>query len=229
VDHFLDRTQIVGVVADVRNSGGTAEDDPEYYIPRMHRVNSWIYVYPDELRHGAAIVRTAMAPAAAQSALRNVFAGLDPSLPVDIQTLSESTARLAVRPRFNAALFGLFGVIGLALAAFGLYGVLTFLGAQRTREIGIRMALGATPAAVSRLVVVGAARWLAIGLAAGLALSLAVSRALNALLLGVSGRDPTAWLSAAAVLLMAALAAAWLPARRASRVDPMVALRHDRI
>ncbi|HEV2447966.1 MAG TPA: FtsX-like permease family protein, partial [Candidatus Sulfopaludibacter sp.] len=170
---------------------------------------------------------SALAPAAAERALRDAIAGLDASLPVNIQTLSESTARLAVRPRFNAALFGLFAAIGLALAAFGLYGVLAFLVARRTREIGVRMALGATPAAVSRLVVFSAGRWLAVGLAAGLALSLAVSRGLGALLLGISGRDPAAWIGAAAVLLTAALAAAWLPARRAAQVDPMVALRHE--
>lgn len=229
IGHYLDRerTPIVGVVADVRNSGGTAGDDPEYYLPRVHRAVYWIYGAPDELRHGAAIVRTALAPAAAERVLRDTIAGLDASLPVEITTLGESTARLATRPRFNAALFGLFAAIGLGLAAFGLYGVLAFLVAQRTREIGVRMALGATPGAVSRLVLGNAARWLAAGALGGAALSLAVARALGAILLGVSGRDPAAWVGAAAVLLLAALAAAWLPARRAARVDPMEALRHE--
>ncbi len=225
--HFLDGAQIVGVVADVRNSGGTAEDDPEYYMPRVHRAVYWIYGAPDELRHGVAIIRTPLAPDAAARTLRDAIAGLDASLPVEIHTLSESAARLSVRPRFNAALFGLFASVGLALAAFGLYGVLAFLVAQRTREIGVRMALGATPAAVSRLVLSSAARWLGVGLAVGLALSMAVARAMHGLLLGVSGGDPAAWMGAAAILLTAALAAAWLPARRAARVDPMVALRHE--
>jgi predicted permease len=225
--HRLDDTPIVGIVADVRNSGGTAEDDPEYYLPRVHRPVHWIYGAPGALRQGAAIVRTPLAPAAAARALRDAIAGLDPSLPLEIHTLRESTARLAVRPRFNAALFGLFAAIGLALAAFGLYGVLAFLVARRTREIGVRMALGATPSSVSRLVLGSAARWLAAGLLAGLALSLALARALRGLLLGISGGDPAAWIFAATVLFIAALAAAWLPARRAALVDPMVALRHE--
>ena len=227
IGHFLDGAQIVGVVADVRNSGGTDGDDPEYYMPRLHLTNTWIYAAPDELRRASAIVRTPLAADAAGRGLRDAIAAVDASLPVDIQTLTESVARLSVRPRFNAALFGLFAAVGLALAAFGLYGVLAFLVAQRTREIGVRMALGASPAAVSRLVLTGAARWLAIGLAAGLGLSLAVARAMHSLLLGVPGSDPTAWAGAAFVLLTAALAAAWLPARRAARVDPMVALRHE--
>lgn len=102
-----------------------------------------------------------------------------------------------------------------------------FLVAQRTRETGVPMALGATPAAVSRPVQGNAALWLTGGAAAGAALSLAVSRALGAILLGVSGRNPAAWMGAAARLLLSALAAAWLPARRAARVDPMEALRHE--
>ena len=184
-------------------------------------------MYPDELRHGAAIVRTPLAPAAARARCATLSPASIPSLPVEIQTLSESTARLSVRPRFNAALFGLFAVVGLALAAFGLYGVLAFLVAQRTREIGVRMALGATPAAVSRLVLASAARWLAsrAGRWTG-ALAGGVARDARAVA-GRLGPRSHGLAGAAAVLLMAALAAAWLPARRAARVDPMVALRHE--
>ena len=200
IGHYLDRERIpmAGVVADVRNSGGTAGDDPEYYLPRVHRAGHWIYGAQDESRHGAAIV------------LRDTIAALDASLPVAIATLGESAPRLAARPRSNAALFGLFAAIRLESAAFGLYGVLAFLVAQRTREIGVRMALRATPGTVPRLVLGNAARWLAIGAAGGAVLSLAVSRSLSKILLGVSGRDPAAWLGAAAALS----AAAWLPARR---------------
>jgi ABC-type antimicrobial peptide transport system permease subunit len=124
-------------------------------------------------------------------------------------------------------LFGLFALIGLALAAVGLYAALRFLVVQRTSEIGLRMALGATPAAILRAVLASVGLWLGVGFIVGLALSLTVARLIHALLFGVSERDPIAWTLSAAVLLFAALAAAWLPLRRATSIDPMVALRHE--
>jgi putative ABC transport system permease protein len=124
-------------------------------------------------------------------------------------------------------LLGLFAAIGLALAAFGLYGVLRFLVTQRTREIGIRMAIGATPAAIGRMVLASAGRWLAAGLLFGLVLSAAIARGLQSLLLGVSAADPLAWLLAVGLLAVSAFAAAWFPSRHAASVDPMEALRHE--
>ncbi len=211
----------------VRNSGGTAPDDPEYYVPRSHAADAGIYAAPNELRRMAAIVRTPMAPDAAARVLRQTVAAMDAALPVEIATLAQSTAHMAVRPRFAATLLALFAAIGLALAAFGLYGVLGFVVAQRTREIGVRMALGATPGAIGRMVLGSAGRWLALGLVCGLGLSVAVSRALGALLLGVSAADPVAWAAAAGVLMAVAFLAAWFPSRRAARVDPMETLRQE--
>ncbi len=231
--HFLgiqglpERAPIVGVAENVRNSGGTAPDDPEYYVPRSHAADAGIYAAPNELRRMAAIVRTPMAPDAAARVLRQTVAAMDAALPVDIATLAQSTAHMAVRPRFAATLLALFAAIGLALAAFGLYGVLGFVVAQRTREIGVRMALGATPGAIGRMVLGSAGRWLALGLVCGLGLSVAVSRALGALLLGVSAADPVAWAAAAGVLVAVAFLAAWFPSRRAARVDPMETLRQE--
>jgi predicted permease len=222
-----DSARIVGVAENVRNSGGTAADDPEYYVPRVHAANSSIYGAPDELRRMAVIVRTSLASDAAARALRQTIGALDPAIPVEMATLAQTTSRLAVRPRFNALLLALFAAIGLALAAFGLYGVLGFLVAQRTREIGIRMAIGATPGHIGRMVLASAGRWLALGLICGLGLSAAVSRGLASLLLGVSSGDPLAWLLAVGLLLAAAFAAAWFPSRRAASVDPMDALRHE--
>ena len=233
LDHFLglanpqDVARIVGVAEDVRNSGGTAPDDPEYYVPRVRLATASIYAAPDELRRMAAIVRTPLDSGAAARLLRQTIGAMDPAIPVEIATLSESTARLAVRPRFNALLLGLFAAIGLALAAFGLYGVLRFLVTQRTREIGIRMAIGATPAAIGRMVLASAGRWLAAGLLFGLVLSAAIARGLQSLLLGVSAADPLAWLLAVGLLAVSAFAAAWFPSRRAASVDPMEALRHE--
>jgi putative ABC transport system permease protein len=222
-----DTARIVGVAENVRNSGGTDPDDLEYYVPRLHSAAASIYNAPDELRRMALIVRTPLAADAAARAIRQAVAGLDGSVPVQIATLSESTGLLAVRPRFNAMLLALFAAIGLALAAFGLYGVMGFLVAQRTREIGVRMALGATPGNLMRMVLGGAARWLLLGLICGGLVSAALSRGLESLLLGVRSSDPLAWCLAAGVLLAAAGSAAWMPARRAACVDPMEALRQE--
>ncbi len=219
--------RIVGIAENVRNSGGTNADDPEYYTPRPHAATAPIWSAPNELRRMTAIVRTPLAADAAARTLRQTVGTIDAAIPVEIATLAQSTARLSARPRFNAMLLGLFALMGLALAAFGLYGVLGFLVTQRTREIGLRMALGATPGGIGRLVMVDAGRWLAAGLLCGLALSTAMARALGSLLLGVPAADPATWASAAGLLLISAVAAAWLPARRAARVDPMEALRHE--
>jgi putative ABC transport system permease protein len=227
IGHSIESSQIVGIAANVRNSGGTAPDDPEYYVPRSRKVGAFIYSYPDELRRASVIARTPLAPQAAAQVLRDAIAGLDSSLPVNIETLGESVARLSARPRFSATLFGLFALIGLALAAAGLYAALRFLVVQRTSEIGLRMALGATPAAILRAVLTNVGLWLGLGLIVGLALSLTVARLIHALLFGLSERDPIAWTLSAAVLLFAALAAAWFPLRHATSIDPMSALRHE--
>jgi ABC-type antimicrobial peptide transport system permease subunit len=159
--------------------------------------------------------------------VRATAAALDPTLPVNIETLNQRVGRLAERPRFNALLLGLFAGMGLTLAAIGLYGVMSFLVAQRTREIGVRMALGATPGAVARLVLAHAARWTVAGAVLGAIGSLWAARLLDALLFHVSARDPWTLIAAIAVLLGTALAAAWIPSRRAARVDPMQALRQE--
>jgi len=227
VGHSVNGVEIVGVAGDVRNSGGTANDDSEYYVPRSHAADAVIYGYPDELRRLVAIVRTPLAPEAASPAIRSVVAALDGTLPVRIETMAESTGRLSVRPRFNAMLLALFAVIALVLSALGVYGLLGFLVAQRTREIGVRVALGATPMSIFYTVLRTAVRWLAAGVGCGLVLSIVMSRAIGSLLYGVPKLDPAAWLLAVAVLVGGALAAAWRPCWRAVRVDPVEALRHQ--
>jgi len=227
VGHFIGSAQIVGTVADVRNSGGTARDDPEYYVPRSHTADAPIYRAPDELRRIVAIVRTPLAAEFASRAIRDTVAQIDASAPVQIETLREGANRLAVRPRFNAMLLSVFAMLGLLLSAFGIYGVLGLLVTQRTREIGVRIALGATPRDVAGLVLGNAMRWLAAGLFLGLVLSIVVSHALNSMLYGMTAYDPAAWAAASAVLVVTALAAAWQPSRRAARVDPLEALRHE--
>jgi putative ABC transport system permease protein len=141
--------------------------------------------------------------------------------------MNQRVSKLAQRPRFNAALLGLFAGMGVLLAVIGLYGVIAFLVAQRTQEIGIRMALGATPAAITKLVLGHAARWTLVGACAGVAGSFVAHRWLKALLFHVPEQDLLALGIALALLLGAALVAAWIPSRRASRVDPLIALRQE--
>ena len=152
---------------------------------------------------------------------------MDASLPVTIDTMQTRVDRLSERPRFLAALTGLFAVFGLLLAAVGLYGVLSFLVAQRTREIGVRMALGATPGGIALMMQRQAGKWTAAGIAVGLAGSAAVMRLAQGALFHVSPYDPSSLAAAIALLAGVAALAAWLPARRASGVDPAASLRDD--
>jgi len=211
---------VVGVAEDVKNNGLLDASDPEFYVPRKHS--------PEGVGFGAtAIVRSAGSPGAMAPWVRSQIATLDPALPVAIDRMEQRIGKLAERPRFNAVLLGLFAGVGLLLAAVGLYGVISFLVTQRTGEIGIRMALGATPADVRGLVLRHAAAWTAGGAVVGIAGSLAVARLLDRLLFHVSSKDPWTLAAACAILFAIALAAAWIPSRRASRVDPMQALRGE--
>jgi ABC-type lipoprotein release transport system permease subunit len=135
--------------------------------------------------------------------------------------------RLAERPRFNASLLLLFAVIGVLLAAAGIYGLVSLLVSQRTQEIAIHIALGANPSAVARKMVLQACRWIALGATAGIVCALAVARWVNALLFGIKPNDPATLAEAALALLALGIIAAYIPARRAAKVDPMVALRYE--
>jgi ABC-type antimicrobial peptide transport system permease subunit len=168
-----------------------------------------------------------MDPRAMATRVRAEVAGLDPTVPVDIETMRQHVGRLAERPRFNAVLLGIFAGMGLLLAAIGLYGVVSFLVAQRTQEIGVRMALGATPGAIARQVLEQAARWTAAGAVLGVLGSLVTLRLLQAMLFQVSWKDPWTLAAALVVLLGVALVAAWIPSLRAARVDPVQALRRE--
>jgi ABC-type antimicrobial peptide transport system permease subunit len=156
-----------------------------------------------------------------------VIASLDPTLPVEMQTMQQRLRKITERPRFNAVLLSAFAATGVLLAALGLFGVMSFLVAQRTREIGVRMALGATPQRIVSLTLRYAARCTAAGLLVGLAGSIAAARSLRSLLFQVEPADPS--VVAGAVLLLAAvsLIAAAGPAYRASCLDPMETLRQE--
>jgi putative ABC transport system permease protein len=218
---------IVGIAGNVLNAGLNASSDPEYYIPRKHVVPS----APTEQslsgisRRASLILRSPMDPEGISQWIRSEVAALDPTLPVALETMPKRVSQLAARPRFNTWLLSLFSVFALCLSALGLYGVMAFLVAQRTPEIGVRMALGATPGIIAKLVLFEAVRWMSVGVAFGLLGSWFAARWLNSLLFRVSARDPLSLGVTPLVLIVVTLAAAWVPSRRAAKVDPMVALR----
>jgi ABC-type antimicrobial peptide transport system permease subunit len=193
---------------------------------RHHSDNDIVFNYPDSQRVSV-VVRSAIAGPTLEQELRQTIAGLDPTLPVELSTLARNVSKMAERPRFSAALLSLFALIGLLLTAFGIYGVVSLLVNQRTQEIGIRMALGATPSQVVGIVVWQASLWIGVGAAAGIMGSLVVARWIGSMLFGVRPNDPVTLAAAAGALVLVAVIAAWIPARRTAKVDPMVALRYE--
>lgn len=211
---------VVGVAADVKNNGPEENADPEFYIP-------WKQEQIEDLSTGNVIVRTPLPPDGIAGWLRAEVTNLDSTQPVTIETMTQRVAKLAARPRFNAFLLTLFALMGIAMAAVGVYGVVGFLVAQTTREIGVRMALGATPGAILKMVLGNVARWTFAGALAGLVGSWFAARLLGALLFEVRAHDPALLVVVLTVQVAIAFFAAWLPARRAMRVDPIVALRYE--
>ena len=217
VGHWL---TVIGIVGNVKNTGLAPREDPEFYVVRSHSVEAagW---------SASAVLRGAIEPGTLAGAVRAQIATLDATLPVQIDTLSQRVSKLAERPRFSAVLLAIFAGIGLLLAAIGLYGVISYLILRRTQEFGVRMALGATPSAIARLVLGQAGRWAAAGSVMGIAGSLIAVRLLRSMLFGVSAKDPSSLIAAVCLLFAIALLAAWLPAHRAARVDPIKALRME--
>jgi predicted permease len=218
---------VIGVAADVKNGGLAAAPDPEYYVVRHHAAAAGDDPRGQVDPHAYIIVRTPMKPAAMAQWVRAEVAGLDPTLPVQMDTMEQRVSQMEARPRFDAALLGLFAALGVLLAAIGIYGVIAFLVTQRTQEIGVRMALGARRGDVLRLVAGKGLGLVAAGGGAGMAAALALSRLLRGLLFGVGPYDAAALCAAAGLLFAVAVLAICIPARAATRIDPMVALRWE--
>jgi len=220
---------VVGVAADVKNLGPMLASEPEYYILRRHvpDATSQMQEPPLGWRQAKVAIRTSVNPKVMAGWIQREFAALDPALPVSIGSMQRRVGRLVDRPRFNALLLTLFAGMGVLLAAVGLYGVMAFLVGQRTQEIGVRMALGATPGVITKLVLSRAAGWTLAGMLVGLVGSLFATRAIQSMLFDVSARDPWTFMVVLPVLLLIALSAASIPMLRAARVDPMTALRHE--
>jgi predicted permease len=211
---------VAAVAADVKNAGLTGEDKPEFYRLRRNLPEEWT----DD---STMVLKSALSPAAATPWIRSQIAQIDSTVPVEIETLSQSVSRLADRPRFETALLGFFAFSGLLMAIIGLYGVISYVAAQRTREIGVRMALGATRLDILRLVAGEGSRMIVLGGAIGLAAAVAVSQVLKSLLFNVGPHDIGTYATAVLLLALVALAATLIPARAAMRVEPVVALRHE--
>jgi putative ABC transport system permease protein len=207
---------IVGVVGDVKYGGLDVTAPPEVFLPyTQHPVDSF-----------TVIARTGGDPMALVPAARAELAGLDRELPVSaIRPMTDVVGRSIAERRFTMMLLAAFAAVAVLLAAIGVYGVLAYVVSQRTQEIGVRLAIGASPADVVRLFLREGVALAGIGLVAGLAGAVAAARALTTLLFGVTATDPLTFAVVAASLAAAALGASYLPARRAAQVDPMEALR----
>jgi predicted permease len=209
-------TEIIGIVGDVKHAGLSAEARPMVYWPHP------------ELVYGAMtlVLRTESDPAAVGPMLTRTVQELDKDQPVsDLRTMEQWIGASLARERFASMLLLLFAGLALALAAIGIYGVMSYVVGQRTTEMGIRAALGATAADIRRLILKDGARLLLAGLAIGAPLALAGSRALKSLLFETRGADPATFAIVLGVLAAAALLASYLPARRAAQVPPAEALR----
>jgi putative ABC transport system permease protein len=211
--------EIVGVVRDVKHFGLDKEAGAELYVPYFQ--DAWA-------RSMTIVLRTSGDPASLSSAARREVWALDKNLPVaNIQTMEQLLARSIAEPRFRTLLLGLFASVALLLAASGIYGVMSYAVTQRTPEIGIRMALGASTADVLKLVVGHGMILTLIGVTLGLGAAFTLTRWLKSLLFGISATDPLTFTVIALLMMAVALVACWIPARRATRVDPMVALRYE--
>jgi putative ABC transport system permease protein len=210
--------EVVGIVGDVKEAGLAEENPPEIYLPYAQMPVSSMDV----------LLRTAVGPMTLAPAAATVVHGLDPELPIArLRTLDDIVATSVSEPRFYVVLLGAFAGTALFLAALGIFGMMSYAVVQRSREIGIRVALGAHPAHLRRMVL-GQALLLAVaGVGLGLLGSLALSRAIAGLLFDLSPTDPATLAGVALLLTAVALLASYLPARRATRVDPLIALRRE--
>jgi predicted permease len=209
---------VVGVAGDSRNDGLDTEPQPVMYIPFQAFTIPFMNL----------VVRSAGGTAAIGSAVRAEVRRLDPELPVDkVRPLDQIVSESVAEPRFRTMLLGTFAITALMLAAIGVYGLISYSVAQRTREIGIRVALGARPAQVVGPIVREGMTLAVMGIALGLVGSLAATRVIAAFLFGIEATDPLTFTSIALLLLAVALLASYIPSRRALRVDPLIALRAE--
>ena len=211
-------SQIIGVAADVRSTNLNTPPEADYFLPALQRPETFTNI----------LVRTNTGAAAMVPLVREALQSVDPDLPLlQPQTLSTRIAQTVADRRLALMLLGAFATLALLLASLGVYSVMAHLVAFRTSEIGIRMALGASPGAVMRMVLGHSRRLTLVGIALGVAGAFAVSRLLEQVLFEVDPADPLIYIAVSVTLLLVAEFASWLPARRATRIDPVIALRME--
>ena len=223
VQHRKIWDEIVGEVGDVHDRDPRLVAEPTIYASFYNSdiTSGW-------LTGAEFVLRTRANPEALISAARSQVWAFDKSEPISkIQTMRQSLDASVAEPRFQSFLLGAFGALGLLLAVVGIYGVISYSVTQRTHEMGIRMALGAEPGQVMRLILAHGLKLALVGVAIGVGASLALTRFISSLLFGVSATDPVTFAGVAMLLVIVALAACWVPARRATKVDPMEALRYE--
>ena len=212
------QAQVVGVVADVRSTGLHTPPEADYFLPALQRPETFTTI----------LVRTPMAPAAMAPLVREALRAVDPDLPLlQPQTLTAGIAQTVANRKLALVLLAGLAALALVLASLGVYSVMAHLVAFRTSEIGIRMALGASPGAVMRLVLGHGRKLTLLGITLGIAGALAVSRLMQQSLFDVDPADPVIYASVSVILLLVAESASWFPARRATRIDPVIALRSE--
>ncbi|MDQ2855869.1 MAG: ABC transporter permease [Acidobacteriota bacterium] len=210
--------EIVGVTADVRNLELREEPSPEFYTSALQ--DTWTGM--------SIVVRTTVEPESLAQDIRHLAASVDKAAPVsEVKTMEHIVSEAVTQPRFNLYLLGLFGGIALLLSAAGIYGVTSYSVTQRTHELGIRLALGAQLSDVLKMILRQGMLLISIGIGIGLVASFALTRLLKSLLFGVSVTDPLTFVAITLVLALVALLACYFPARRATKVDPLIALRYE--
>jgi predicted permease len=220
---FFDRT-VAGVVGDIRARGVERESEPQVYLPYQQIPDGYMPVYaPKDL-----VVRCAVPPASLAGAMRRIVTAVDPGQPVsDLRTMMEIIEGETAPRLVQVRVLGAFALVAFILAAVGIHGLLSFAVSMRSREIGVRMALGAQRGDILQMVVGSGARLAAAGVLAGSALAWVAGRALESLLAGISPGDAAVWAAAILLCLAMTLAGSLMPAIRAARVDPGTAIRCD--
>jgi predicted permease len=209
-------TTIVGVIGDIRHGGLEAEPQPELYITYLQSAPVAPFI----------VLRTTGDPALLADTVRAEVRRIDKNIPLyDMRTMSTLRAEAMSTRRFVLLIVAAFGVLALGLAAIGVYGVMSLIVSERTREVGVRLALGAEPSQLLTMVVGQAAKLAAVGVAIGVASAVVLAPLLDSQLYGVAALDPVTFISVPIALLLVAALAAAVPARKAMRIDPLVALR----
>jgi predicted permease len=225
INYFPEPWQIVGVVANVRQFGLDLDPQPQFFVDLRQWTSVDVLVFPAGAYYAT---RTSIEPDALTPIVRTIVQQLDPQAFVYyVAPMEQVVASTISRPRLYAVLLGIFSIVGLGLAVIGIYGVMSYSVAQRTREIGIRVALGARRAQVVALVMKQSAVLTVVGIVLGLSGAAMLSRYLESLLFGVTPLDPMTFAAAAGLFTLVALLAAYGPTRRATGVDPLVALRTE--